>query len=59
LSLIIEKMPRITLDKKGIIDMSSDEMRAILKMVTGYSFEYLQSLSKEQIEKLYQERANG
>jgi hypothetical protein len=36
--------------------MSSDEMRAVLEMTTNYSFEYLQSLSKEKLTKLYEEK---
>lgn len=36
--------------------MTNDELRAILELVTGYSFEYLQSLNKEELEKLYFQR---
>jgi hypothetical protein len=36
--------------------MSSDELRSILAMITQYSFEYLQSLNKEQLEKIYKEK---
>jgi hypothetical protein len=39
--------------------MSSDELRSILAMITNYSFEYLQSLNKEQLEKIYKEKTNG
>jgi hypothetical protein len=36
--------------------MKSDELRAILEMITNYSFEYLQSLTYEELLKLYEER---
>jgi hypothetical protein len=36
--------------------MSSDELRSVLSMITQYSFEYLQSLNKEQLEKIYKEK---
>jgi len=39
--------------------MSSDELRSILAMITNYSFEYLQSLNKEQLEKIYEVKTNG
>jgi DNA-dependent RNA polymerase auxiliary subunit epsilon len=38
--------------------MTSDELRALLEMTTNYSFEYLQSLSKEQLEKIYEAKTN-
>jgi hypothetical protein len=38
--------------------MSSDELRSVLSMITHYSFEYLQSLNKEQLEKIYKEKTN-
>lgn len=37
--------------------MSRDEMISVLCMVTGYSYEYLKSLTLEQVELLYKERA--
>lgn len=36
--------------------MSSDELRSILNMITGYSFEYLQSLKHEELERIYEEK---
>lgn len=39
--------------------MTSDELRTILEMITGYSFDYLQSLNKEQLEKIYEEKTHG
>ncbi|MEH7251912.1 hypothetical protein V7111_07280 [Neobacillus niacini] len=39
--------------------MSSDELRSILAMITHYSFEYLQSLNKEQLQKIYEAKTNG
>jgi hypothetical protein len=36
--------------------MTSDELRAILEMTTNYSIEYLQSLTKEKLEKIYNEK---
>jgi hypothetical protein len=39
--------------------MSSDELRSILSMITDYSFEYLQSLNKEQLQKIYEDKTNG
>lgn len=36
--------------------MTKDEMIAVLEMVTGYSREYLKSLTPEQVELLYRER---
>lgn len=36
--------------------MTSDELRALLEMITNYSFDYLQSLSHEELLKLYQEK---
>jgi hypothetical protein len=44
------------LDSKGDIEMTSDELRSILGMITNYSFEYLQSLSHEELLKMYEER---
>jgi hypothetical protein len=38
--------------------MSSDELRSLLTMITNYSFEYLQSLNKEQLEKIYEAKTN-
>jgi hypothetical protein len=49
-------MPRITDGRKGIIDMTRDEKTSILCMVTDINFYYLQSLSKEDLDKLYRER---
>jgi hypothetical protein len=39
--------------------MTADELRAILEMTTRYSFEYLQSLDKEQLKKLLEEKDNA
>ena len=39
--------------------MTSDELRALLEMITNYSFEYLQSLNLEQLTKIYEEKTNG
>jgi hypothetical protein len=36
--------------------MTADELRAVLEMTTRYSFEYLQSLTKEQLEKIYEDK---
>jgi hypothetical protein len=36
--------------------MTSDELRAVLEMTTRYSFDYLQSLSKEELERIYDEK---
>jgi hypothetical protein len=41
------------------MNMTSDELRALLELMTNYSFEYLQSLDKEQLQKLYEEKTNG
>lgn len=38
--------------------MNSDELRALLEMITHYSFDYLQSLEKEQLEKIYKEKTS-
>lgn len=46
-------------DKKQGINMTSDELRTILELTTKYSFDYLQSLSKEQLQKIYEEKQNG
>jgi hypothetical protein len=45
-------------DKRGDINMSSDELRSVLSMITQYSFEYLQSLNKEQLLKIYEAKTN-
>jgi hypothetical protein len=39
--------------------MTADELRALLEMTTRYSFDYLQSLTKEQLQRLYEEKTNG
>jgi hypothetical protein len=36
--------------------MNNDELRSLLAMITNYSFEYLQTLNKEQLEKIYKEK---
>lgn len=41
---------------EGSSYMTTDEMISILTMKTNYSFEYLQSLSREEIKKLYKEK---
>jgi hypothetical protein len=38
--------------------MTSDELRAVLELITNFSFDYLQSLNKEQLQKLYEERTH-
>jgi hypothetical protein len=38
--------------------MSSDELRSILAMLTNYSFEYLQTLNKEQLQKIYEAKTD-
>jgi hypothetical protein len=38
------------------INMTSDELRAILEMITHYSFEYLQSLNYEQLLRIYEDK---
>lgn len=37
--------------------MSKDELISVLEMITKFSYEYLKSLSKEELEKIYKERA--
>lgn len=37
--------------------MTKDELISVLEMITKFSYEYLKSLSKEELEKLYKERA--
>lgn len=49
-------MMRTTLDKSEVTDMTSVELRAILEMITNYSFDYLQSLNQEQLQKIYDEK---
>jgi hypothetical protein len=39
--------------------MTSDELRAVLEMITHYSFDYLQSLNKEQLERIYAEKTRS
>ena len=39
--------------------MNSDELRAVLAMTTNYSFEYLQSLTQEQLQKIYEDKNRG
>jgi hypothetical protein len=36
--------------------MTRDEKTSVLCLITKFSFEYLQSLTKEEIDKLYKER---
>lgn len=36
--------------------MSKDDMIAVLTIKTGYSYEYLKSLTPEQVELIYRER---
>jgi hypothetical protein len=36
--------------------MTSDEIRAILELTTNYSFAYLQSLSYEELKRIYNEK---
>ena len=38
------------------INMTSDELRALLEMTTNYSFEYLQSLNYEQLLRIYEDK---
>lgn len=44
-------------DKRVDINMTRDEMIAVLEIKTNYSYEYLKSLSPEALEKLYKEKA--
>lgn len=37
--------------------MTKDEYISVLEMITKFSYEYLKSLSKEELEKIYRERA--
>lgn len=39
--------------------MEAHELRSILEMITNYSYEYLQSLNKEQLLKIYEDKTNG
>lgn len=39
--------------------MTRDEMTALLEMKSNYSYEYLQSLTREQLEKLYREKVES
>ncbi|WP_275677145.1 hypothetical protein [Neobacillus drentensis] len=39
--------------------MTSDELRALLEMTTNYSFDYLQSLTYEELLKIYEVKTNG
>jgi hypothetical protein len=36
--------------------MNSDELRAELHIITGYSFEYLQTLTKDELERILKEK---
>lgn len=36
--------------------MTADELRSLLEMTTNYSFEYLQTLKLEELEKIYWEK---
>lgn len=37
--------------------MTKDELISVLEMITKFSYEYLKSLSIEELEKLHKERA--
>lgn len=37
--------------------MNRDEMISVLEMITNYSYHYLKSLTTEQLQKLYEDRA--
>jgi hypothetical protein len=52
-------MLKIMQGRKEVIKMTRDEKTSVLCMVTRFSFEYLQSLSKEELNKLYEERVDG
>jgi hypothetical protein len=41
------------------INMTSHELRTVLEMITNYSFDYLQSLSYEQLLRIYEDKTNG
>ncbi|MGX1430776.1 hypothetical protein ACUXCC_002014 [Cytobacillus horneckiae] len=36
--------------------MTKDELVFLLEMITNYSFEYLQTLDREQLQKIYEEK---
>jgi hypothetical protein len=38
--------------------MTSHELRTVLEMITNYSFEYLQSLTYEELVKLYEDKTH-
>lgn len=39
--------------------MTADELITILEMITRYSYEYLHSLTMEQLIRLYEEKTNA
>jgi hypothetical protein len=41
---------------KEVLTVTTDELRAVLEMITNYSFDYLQSLTKEELEKIYNDK---
>jgi hypothetical protein len=41
--------------KRGI-EMTKDELISILEMITRYSYEYLKSLSLEELQKIYEDK---
>jgi hypothetical protein len=45
--------------KRQAINMTSHELRTVLEMITNYSFDYLQSLSYEQLLRIYEDKTNG
>jgi hypothetical protein len=38
--------------------MTSHELRTVLEMITNYSFDYLQSLTYEQLLRIYEDKTN-
>lgn len=36
--------------------MTKDELVFLLEMITNYSFEYLQTLDREQLQKIYEDK---
>jgi hypothetical protein len=42
--------------RKAGIEMTKDELISILEMITHYSYEYLKSLSLEELQKIYKDK---
>lgn len=39
------------------IDMNKDELISVLTMITNYSYAYLKSLSREELQDMYEKRS--